>query len=132
MYLIKIIENSFVIVIYRIETALQEPISFFLGKFSSLEFCYVPIVLLRIMSIIGTQDWSFSVMNCATEFNSTLFWESLDVVHEGDWSVVPFLGCVFVWFGYQGNCSLVKKEFGNDPSAFIVWKNLHVLSLAFG
>ena len=27
-------------------------------------------------------------------------------VHEGYWSVVFFLSCVFVWLEYQGNCGL--------------------------
>ena len=28
---------------------------------------------------------------------------------EGDWPVILFLSNVFVWFGYQGSCSLIKR-----------------------
>ena len=30
-------------------------------------------------------------------------------VHEWDWSAILFLGNVFKWFGYQGNCSFIKR-----------------------
>ena len=32
-------------------------------------------------------------------------------VHEWDWSVILFLGWVFVWFWNQGDCSFVKRVF---------------------
>ena len=30
-------------------------------------------------------------------------------VHEWDWSVILFLGCVFVWFWYQSNRCFIKR-----------------------
>ena len=30
-------------------------------------------------------------------------------VHEGDWSVIFFPCCIFVWFGYQGDCSFIGR-----------------------
>ena len=50
-------------------------------------------------------------------------------VHEGDWSVILFLICVFVLFGYQGNCSLIK-EFDNVPSVSVVWNNLRSIGIS--
>ena len=29
-------------------------------------------------------------------------------VQKGNWSDVIFLGCIFVWFRYQGDCGLIE------------------------
>ena len=31
-------------------------------------------------------------------------------VHEGDWPVILFFSCIFMWLRYQGNCGLIKKN----------------------
>ncbi|XP_049991820.1 olfactory receptor 10AG1-like [Alexandromys fortis] len=67
MYLIILIGNSFIIVITRIDPALQKPMYFFLANFSSLEICYVSVTLPRILFNIGTQERSISVLSCATQ-----------------------------------------------------------------
>ncbi|XP_005064651.1 olfactory receptor 10AG1-like [Mesocricetus auratus] len=67
MYLMILIGNSFIIVITRIDPALQTPMYFFLANFSSLEICYVSVTLPRILFNIGTQDRSISVLSCATQ-----------------------------------------------------------------
>ncbi|XP_041536265.1 olfactory receptor 10AG1-like [Microtus oregoni] len=67
MYLIILIGNSFIIVITRIDPALQKPMYFFLANFSSLEICYVLVTLPRILFNIATQERSISVMSCATQ-----------------------------------------------------------------
>ncbi|XP_041503071.1 olfactory receptor 10AG1-like isoform X2 [Microtus oregoni] len=67
MYLIILIGNSFIIVITRIDPALQKPMYFFLANFSSLEICYVSVTLPRILFNIATQERSISVLSCATQ-----------------------------------------------------------------
>ncbi|XP_038193266.1 olfactory receptor 10AG1-like [Arvicola amphibius] len=67
MYFIILIGNSFIIVITRIDPALQKPMYFFLANFSSLEICYVSVTLPRILFNIGTQERSISVLSCATQ-----------------------------------------------------------------
>ena len=47
--------------------ALQKPMYFFLANFSSLEICYVSIILPRILVNLWTQDRSISVLDCATQ-----------------------------------------------------------------
>ncbi|KAL1786313.1 olfactory receptor 10AG1-like, partial [Sigmodon hispidus] len=67
IYLIILTGNSFIVVITRIDPALQKPMYFFLANFSSLEICYVSVTLPRILFNIGTQDRSISLLNCATQ-----------------------------------------------------------------
>nr|XP_006989796.1 olfactory receptor 10AG1-like [Peromyscus maniculatus bairdii] len=67
MYLIILIGNSFIIVITKIDPALQKPMYFFLANFSSLEICYVSVTLPRILFNIATQERSISVLSCATQ-----------------------------------------------------------------
>ncbi|XP_057618466.1 olfactory receptor 10AG1-like [Chionomys nivalis] len=67
VYLIILIGNSFIIVITRIDPALQKPMYFFLANFSSLEICYVSVTLPRILYNIGTQNRNISKLACATQ-----------------------------------------------------------------
>ncbi|XP_051022704.1 olfactory receptor 10AG1-like [Acomys russatus] len=67
VYLIILIGNTFIIVITRIDPALQKPMYFFLANFSSLEICYVSVTLPRILFNIATQDRRVSVLSCATQ-----------------------------------------------------------------
>ena len=65
IYLIILVGNSFIIVITRIDPALQKPMYFFLANFSSLEICYVSVTVPRILFNIWTQDRNISVLACA-------------------------------------------------------------------
>ncbi|XP_036041905.1 olfactory receptor 10AG1-like [Onychomys torridus] len=67
VYLIILVGNSFIIVITRLDPALQKPMYFFLANFSSLEICYVSVTLPRILFNIGTQNRSISKVACATQ-----------------------------------------------------------------
>uniref|UniRef100_A0A8C8UK27 Olfactory receptor n=1 Tax=Peromyscus maniculatus bairdii TaxID=230844 RepID=A0A8C8UK27_PERMB len=67
VYLINLVGNSFIIVITRLDPALQKPMYFFLSNFSSLEICYVSVTLPRILFNIGTQNRSISKVACATQ-----------------------------------------------------------------
>ncbi|OBS63868.1 hypothetical protein A6R68_07593 [Neotoma lepida] len=67
VYLIILIGNSLIIVITRLDPALQKPMYFFLANFSSLEICYVSVTLPRILFNIGTQNRSISKLACATQ-----------------------------------------------------------------
>ncbi|XP_051022642.1 olfactory receptor 10AG1-like [Acomys russatus] len=67
MYCIILIENSFIIVITRLDPALHKPMYFFLVNFSFLEICYVSVTLPRILYSIWTQDRNISFLACATQ-----------------------------------------------------------------
>ena len=65
IYIMILIGNS--LIITRLDTALQTPMYFFLANFSSLEICYVSVILPRILVNLCTQDRSISVLGCATQ-----------------------------------------------------------------
>ncbi|XP_019489576.1 PREDICTED: olfactory receptor 10AG1-like [Hipposideros armiger] len=67
MYMIILIGNSLIIIITRLDVALQKPMYFFLANFSLLEICYVSITLPRILVDLWTQDRSISMLDCATQ-----------------------------------------------------------------
>ncbi|KAM5225916.1 olfactory receptor 10AG1-like [Hipposideros larvatus] len=67
MYLIILIGNSLIIIITRLDVALQKPMYFFLANFSWLEICYVSVTLPRILVDLWTQDRSISMLDCATQ-----------------------------------------------------------------
>ncbi|XP_019489565.1 PREDICTED: olfactory receptor 10AG1-like [Hipposideros armiger] len=67
MYLIILIGNSLIIIITRLDVALQKPMYFFLANFSFLEICYVSVTLPRILVDLWTQDRSISMLDCATQ-----------------------------------------------------------------
>ncbi|XP_008848183.1 olfactory receptor 10AG1-like [Nannospalax galili] len=67
MYLIILIGNSSIIVITRLDPALQKPMYFFLANFSFLEICYVSVTLPRILYNLLTQDRGISLLACATQ-----------------------------------------------------------------
>ncbi|KAG8511885.1 Olfactory receptor 5W2 [Galemys pyrenaicus] len=67
IYIIILIGNSLIIIVTRIDTALQKPMYFFLANFSSLEICYVSVTLPRILKNLWTQDRSMSKVECATQ-----------------------------------------------------------------
>ncbi|XP_041535951.1 olfactory receptor 10AG1-like [Microtus oregoni] len=67
MYMIIIIGNSLIIVIARIDPALQKPMYFFLANFSFLEICYVSVTLPRILYNLWTQDRRICLLACAVQ-----------------------------------------------------------------
>ncbi|XP_032702389.1 olfactory receptor 10AG1-like [Lontra canadensis] len=67
IYIIVLIGNSLIIIITRLDAALETPMYFFLANFSSLEICYVSVTLPRILVNLWTQDRSISILGCATQ-----------------------------------------------------------------
>ncbi|XP_004483998.3 olfactory receptor 10AG1-like [Dasypus novemcinctus] len=67
IYTFIMIGNGLIVIITRIESALQTPMYFFLANFSSLEICYVSVTVPRILVNLWTQDRSISLLGCATQ-----------------------------------------------------------------
>ncbi|XP_029787261.1 olfactory receptor 10AG1-like, partial [Suricata suricatta] len=67
IYVIIVSGNSLIIIITRLDKALQKPMYFFLANLSSLEICYVSITIPRILVNLWTQDRSISVLSCASQ-----------------------------------------------------------------
>ncbi|XP_055993893.1 olfactory receptor 10AG1-like [Sorex fumeus] len=67
IYMIVLIGNGLIITIIRFDPALQKPMYFFLANFSSLEICYVSVILPRMLKHLWTQDRSISKVECATQ-----------------------------------------------------------------
>ncbi|XP_064145098.1 olfactory receptor 10AG1-like [Loxodonta africana] len=67
IYIIIIIENSLIIILTRLDPALQKPMYFFLANFSLLEISYVTVTLPRMLVNLWTQDRSISLLGCATQ-----------------------------------------------------------------
>ncbi|KAM6158039.1 olfactory receptor 10AG1-like [Rhynchocyon petersi] len=67
IYMIIIIGNSLIIILTRLDPALQKPMYFFLSNFSFLEICYVSVILPRMLVNIWTHDRRISLLECATQ-----------------------------------------------------------------
>ena len=67
IYIIILTGNSLIIILTRLDPALHKPMYFFLANLSSLEICYVSIILPRILVNLWTQDRSISVLDCAAQ-----------------------------------------------------------------
>ncbi|XP_007956167.1 olfactory receptor 10AG1-like [Orycteropus afer afer] len=67
IYMIIVTGNSLIIILTRLDPALQKPMYFFLANFSFLEICYVSVTLPRILVNLWTQDRSISLVACATQ-----------------------------------------------------------------
>ncbi|XP_013361817.1 PREDICTED: olfactory receptor 10AG1-like [Chinchilla lanigera] len=67
IYVVILIGNGLIILITRIDPALQKPMYFFLANFSSLEICYVSVTLPRILFNLWTQRRTISRLACATQ-----------------------------------------------------------------
>ncbi|XP_057618569.1 olfactory receptor 10AG1-like [Chionomys nivalis] len=72
MYFFILLGNGTIVLITRLDSALQTPMYFFLGNFSFLEMCYVSITLPRMVYNLGTQRRAISFIACATQMCSTL------------------------------------------------------------
>ena len=67
IYIIILTEKSLLIIITRLDPALQKPMYFFLANFSSLEICYMPVTFPRILVNLWTQNRSISMLACAAQ-----------------------------------------------------------------
>ena len=67
IYIIILTGNSLMIILTRLDPALQKPMYFFLSNFSSLEICYMSITLPRILVNFWTQGRRISILDCATQ-----------------------------------------------------------------
>ncbi|XP_077601463.1 olfactory receptor 10AG1-like [Crocuta crocuta] len=67
IYVIILTGNSLIIIITRLDKALQKPMYFFLANLSSLEICYVSVTVPRILLNLWTQDGSISRLGCASQ-----------------------------------------------------------------
>lgn len=67
IYMIILTGNSLIIIITRLDIALQKPMYFFLANFSFLEICYVSVTLPRILVNLWIQDRIISKLDCAIQ-----------------------------------------------------------------
>uniref|UniRef100_A0A8C9PPE8 Olfactory receptor n=1 Tax=Spermophilus dauricus TaxID=99837 RepID=A0A8C9PPE8_SPEDA len=68
IYMIILLGNGTILVITKVEPALQTPMYFFLGNFSFLEISYVSVTLPRMILVsLWTQDRSITLLSCATQ-----------------------------------------------------------------
>ncbi|XP_037017426.2 olfactory receptor 10AG1-like [Artibeus jamaicensis] len=67
IYLTILMCNSIIILITKIEPALQTPMYFFLSNFSFLEICYVTVTIPRMLMDLLSQKGNISLLACATQ-----------------------------------------------------------------
>ncbi|XP_020830084.1 olfactory receptor 10AG1-like [Phascolarctos cinereus] len=67
IYLSILIGNGLIIVITKVDPALQTPMYFFLGNFSFLEICYTSVTLPRMLINIWTKKRNISFVTCAIQ-----------------------------------------------------------------
>ncbi|KAM6159114.1 olfactory receptor 10AG1-like [Rhynchocyon petersi] len=67
IYTIILLNNSTIILITKLDSALQSPMYFFLANFSFLEICFVSVTLPRMLMDLGTQRRRISLLACATQ-----------------------------------------------------------------
>ncbi|XP_069326069.1 olfactory receptor 10AG1-like [Eulemur rufifrons] len=72
IYLTILMCNSIIILLTRIDPALQNPMYFFLGNFSFLEICYVTVTIPRMLMDLWTRKGNISLLACATQMCSVL------------------------------------------------------------
>ncbi|XP_023398159.2 olfactory receptor 10AG1-like [Loxodonta africana] len=66
-YMIILMGNGMIILITRVDKALQTPMYFFLANFSFLEICYVSITIPKMLMNLWTQKRNVSLFECATQ-----------------------------------------------------------------
>ncbi|XP_041524607.1 olfactory receptor 10AG1-like [Microtus oregoni] len=67
MYLTILMCNSTIMLITRIDPALQTPMYFFLSNFSFVEICYVTVTIPRMFMDLCTQKGTISLLSCAVQ-----------------------------------------------------------------
>ena len=60
IYIIILMGNGIIFLITKLDPGLQTPMYFFLGNFSLLEICYVPVTLPRMLTSLWTQRRTIS------------------------------------------------------------------------
>lgn len=67
IYLTILMCNGIIILITKIDPALQTPMYFFLSNFSFLEICYVTVTIPRMLMDLLSQKGNISLLACATQ-----------------------------------------------------------------
>ena len=67
IYIIILMGNGIIFLITKLDPGLQNSANFFLGNFSLLEICYVPVTLPRMLTSLWTQRRTISLVACATQ-----------------------------------------------------------------
>ncbi|XP_058383466.1 olfactory receptor 10AG1-like [Diceros bicornis minor] len=67
IYMIILMSNSLIIIITQVDPSLQTPMYFFLRNFSSLEICYVPVTIPRLLIDLCRQNRNISFLACAIQ-----------------------------------------------------------------
>ncbi|XP_051022693.1 olfactory receptor 10AG1-like [Acomys russatus] len=67
IYMIILLGNGIIILITRVEPALQTPMYFFISNFSLLEICYVSVTLPRMLMDLFTLKGNIPFFACATQ-----------------------------------------------------------------
>ncbi|XP_054998489.1 olfactory receptor 10AG1-like [Sorex araneus] len=67
IYLCILLGNGTIVLITKVDPALQTPMYFFLGNFSFLEICYVSVTIPRMLTNLCTQKRTISLVACATQ-----------------------------------------------------------------
>nr|XP_003423031.1 olfactory receptor 10AG1-like [Loxodonta africana] len=66
-YVIILMRNGIIILLTRVDKALQTSMYFFLSNFSFLEICYVSITIPKMLMNLWTQNRNISLFECATQ-----------------------------------------------------------------
>ncbi|KAM9219865.1 olfactory receptor 10AG1-like [Dugong dugon] len=66
-YVIILMGNGIIILITRVDKALQTSMYFFLANFSFLEICYVSVTIPKMLMNLWTQQRNISLSECATQ-----------------------------------------------------------------
>ncbi|XP_027702532.1 olfactory receptor 10AG1-like [Vombatus ursinus] len=72
IYLSILIGNGLIIVLTKVDPALQTPMYFFLGNFSFTEICYTSVTLPRMLINIWTKNRNISFVACAIQLGFLL------------------------------------------------------------
>ncbi|XP_027702529.1 olfactory receptor 10AG1-like [Vombatus ursinus] len=72
IYLSILIGNGLIIVLTKVDPALQNPMYFFLGNFSFTEICYTSVTLPRMLINIWTKNRNISFVACAIQLGFLL------------------------------------------------------------
>ncbi|XP_075404326.1 olfactory receptor 10AG1-like [Tenrec ecaudatus] len=67
IYIIILMSNGTIVLITKLDPALQSPMYFFLSNFSFLEMCYVSVTLPRMLRDLGAQRRRIPLVACATQ-----------------------------------------------------------------
>ncbi|XP_040860111.1 olfactory receptor 10AG1-like [Ochotona curzoniae] len=67
IYMVILLGNGIIILITKVDSTLHIPMYFFLANFSSLEICYVSVILPRMLRNLGTERRAISLFSCATQ-----------------------------------------------------------------